>query len=330
MTYYKWLTPDMTSHRDRRFRWTPEQVHMAEAFDGTNIGAQGRGLHLLKDPVDALRFGHWPGRLFEAEPAGTQKVEDEEKVRCDSVRLLQEVESTRVFGPNGERLLTFLKWLKDVPWLEGDAPLEAAVDAAVEYQLRLSAWGWETVPVETIRFEEWMPAADYFVGAVNPAVATGAWTAWLGSGQSWPLWATPWAASVAWNAAWTGLEAGAGAAAWVMAKESWTGKAPWPAPNDEVWKERANRLRSSTRIIAGAGANDAARAAEYIVCADVLPLNPFEPLMLVWMLGYWPMGVIDGKYMIGDVSAVVINGMDRRGPRPTPELLFRQYGWWIS
>jgi hypothetical protein len=330
MTYYKWLTPDMTSHRDRRFRWTPEQVHMAEAFDGINIGAQGLGLHLLKDPVDALRFGHWPGRLFEAEPAGTQMVEDEEKVRCDSVRLLQEVEATRVFGPNGERLLTFLEWLKNVPWLEGDEPLEAAVDAAVEYQMRLSAWGWETVPVETVRFEEWIPAADYFVGAVNPAVATGVWTAWLGSGRSWPLWATPWAASVAWSAAWTGLETGAGAAAWVMAKENWTGKVPWPAPNDEVWKERANRLRSSTRIIAGAGANDAARAAEYIVCADVLPLNPFEPLMLVWMLGYWPMGVIDGKYMIGDVSAVVTNGMDRRGPRPTPELLFRQYGGWIS
>ena len=55
-------------------------MHEAEECDDKSMGAQGRGLHLMKRPVDALRFGHWPGHLFEAE-AVDLIAEDDFKVR---------------------------------------------------------------------------------------------------------------------------------------------------------------------------------------------------------------------------------------------------------
>ncbi len=329
MTLYKWLTSEMTSHRDKQFRWWPEGTHEATEFDDESMGAKGRGLHLLKRPVDALRFGHWPGHLFEAE-AVDPIAEDDFKVRCSKVRLIQEVNRARVFGPQGDRFTKFLSWLADIPWLEGEEPIEAAIDAAVEYQARLSSWGWRMLPVETVRFEEWIAGANYYANAVNPSALTGAWTAWAETGVDWYHWVAPWAASISWGGGWSSLEAGAGAAAWAVAKKEWKGASPWPAPNDDYWKETANRVRLATRMIAGSAANDTARAAEYIICSDSLPINPYEPLMLVWMLGYWPMGVIDGKYMIGDISAVVGGDNAVHKQNRNPELLFRQYGNWTA
>ena len=328
MTYYKWLTPDMTSHRDRRYRWRLDRSNRVPVNHGADAEAKGNGLYLMKRPVDALRFGRWPGCLFEAEPAGRIIAEDEGKVRCSAVRLLRELEPAQVFGPNGKRVVEFLSWLKDIPWLEAESPLEAAIEAAAEHQARLSQWGWPLVPIETARFDDWKEAAAFAQDAVSPAIETGAWTAWATTGSSWPLWTTPWAASGAWGAVWASLEASAGASAWSMYKQDWNGPVPWPAPTDEAWREAANAVRAATRIVAGAAANDAARTAEYVVCSDRLPPNPFEPLMLVWMLGYWPVGVIGGRYVIADLSAIV--GMDKPTDqqRRDPQLAFRQYVRW--
>ena len=128
--------------------------------------------------------------------------------------------------------------------------------------------------------------------------------------------------------AWASLEASAGATARAVAKESWPGNSPWPAPNDDLWKQTPNSLRVATRIVAASLASDCARTAEYIVCEETLPKNPFAPLMRIWMLGYWPMGVVDGKFLIADLSNVVggDNAVVKEFPK-VEELLSRYESW---
>ena len=304
MTYYKWLTPDMASHRDHSCKWPVGRAFSVEEYDAPEVGARGRGLHLLKRPVDALRFGRWPGRLFEAEPVGPIVAEDGEKVRCSGVRLLTELDSAQVFGPMGGAVVGFISQLRRVSWLKGGRSLAAAMDAAREHQERLAPWGWEPVPLETRSFDDWGVAADFVGEAVNPGASTGAWTAWATNGSAWAMCATQWAAWAAWGAAWASVEPSVGAAAWSVARESWTGEVPWPSPNDAGWLETARSVRAATRSVAVAAASDAARTAEYLVSAGSLPQAPFEPLMEVWRLGYWPMGLIDGRYVVADLSTV--------------------------
>ena len=141
----------------------------------------------------------------------------------------------------------FLSWLADIPWLEGEESIEAAIEAAVEYQSRLSSWGWEILPVETVRFEEWIAGANYYANAANPSALTGAWTAWAESGVDWYHWVAPWAASISWGGGWSSLEAGAGAAAWAVAKKEWKGPSPWPAPNDDFWKENGQQSAAGNK-----------------------------------------------------------------------------------
>ena len=82
--------------------------------------------------------------------------------------------------------------------------------------------------------------------------------------------------------------------------------------------------------MAAAVANDSARTAEYIVCTDSLPANPFLPLMRVWMLGYWPMGVVNNKFLIADLSKVV--GGDNAVVKgfPSSEELLSKYEKWAT
>jgi len=327
MTLYKWLTSDLTSHRDKRFKWSLDKLHVAPEIDPSSIGPQGKGLHVMKRPVDALRFGHWPGHLFEVE-AYDPVAEDDFKIRCSSVQLVKELESTAIFGPRGGEFFNFLSWIKNIPWLQGNQPIKDAIEAANEYQSTLSSWGWTPVPVETISFDNWNEGSNHFVNAANPAATTGVWTAWAKTRIDWHDWVSPWAASMASSIGWASLEASAGATAWAVAKESWTGASPWPAPNDDLWKRTANSLRVATRIVAASVASDSARTAEYIVCGNTLPKNPFAPLMRIWMLGYWPMGVVDGKFLIADLSNVV--GGDNaivKGFPKVEELLSRYESW---
>lgn len=308
LIYYKWLTLDMSSHRDHRCKWPVGRALSVEEYDAPEVGAMGRGLHLLKRPEDALRFGRWPGRLFEAEPVGAIVAEDQEKVRCSGVRLITELDSAQVFGPMGRSVVGFISQLKHISWLKAEGSLEVAMEAVREHQVRLASWGWGPLPLETRSFDDWGVAADLVCEAVNPGVSTGAWTAWSTNGSAWAMCATQWAAWAAWGAAWSSVEPSIGASAWSVARESWTGKAPWPSPNDADWVETARSVRSATRSVAVAAASDAARTAEYLVSAGNLPQDPFEPLMKVWQLGYWPMGVIDGRYIIADLSSVSRRG----------------------
>ncbi|MBI4339156.1 MAG: hypothetical protein HY680_04305 [Chloroflexi bacterium] len=67
----------------------------------------------------------------------------------------------------------------------------------------------------------------------------------------------------------------------------------------------AYSIKVTIGIVSGAAAADAARAAEYLMGSHLLPPDPFEPLMEVWRLGYWPMGVIEGRYVLGDLSPMI-------------------------
>ena len=304
MTYYKWLTPEMTSHYDRQYKWYVGQVHTVREYDAPPMGPQGRGLYVLKHAVDALRFGQWPGRLFEAEPAGQLLHEDEAKVRCLGVRLIRETNAAQVFGPSGKRVVDFLTGLMGISWLEGQGSLDTVAEAAMEHQARLEHWKWRPVPVEVLMFHDWAEAAAIAGDAFSPAASTGAGTAWAAAGLPWAPWTTPWAGSAAWNIAWTSVEAIVANASWTMAKESWNRGVPWPAVNNDDWQNMVRELRAATRAVAAIAANHAADAAEYLVCLDSLPTDPFQPLMRVWNLGYWPMGVVDGRYIVADLSAI--------------------------
>jgi hypothetical protein len=56
------------------------------------------------------------------------------------------------------------------------------------------------------------------------------------------------------------------------------------------------------KALAAFAADHAAMAAEYLVCSGGLPPDPFEPLIEIWEMGYWPVGVIDGRYIVGGLS----------------------------
>ena len=276
VTYYKWLTPDLASHRDPRFKWRPGRVNKVQPDGRSSQEAEAHGLFLMKRSVDALRFGHWPGRLFRAEPVGPIKSEDEFKVQSSGVRLLEELDAAAVFGPWGHHLLAFLSHVKDVPWLEARKPSGTAVHTALEHQARLAPWGWVSLPVVVTSFDNWNAAAECFSNAERPAVKCGAWTAWAGKALDWHLWTTPWAASQASRLASAGVQAHAGVLAWTSAKQDWRSKAPPPDIRDREWRQETIAWRLSTRILAGSAAEDAARRAEYIIRADQTPSGPLR------------------------------------------------------
>ena len=308
MTYYKWLTPDLASHRDPQFKWRPGQVNRVGPDGGSSQEPEDHGLFLMKRPVDALRLGQWPGRLFQAEPVGPIESEDEFKVQCSGVKLLEELDAAAVFGPRGHHLLAFLSHVRGVQWLEAGRPSETAVQAALEHQARLSPWGWESLPVVVMSFGDWNAAAECFTEAEPPAPKCGAWTAWADNALDWHVWTTPWAASLASRLASAEIQAHAGALAWTSMKQDWQSEAPRPDIRDEEWRQATSTWRLSTRVLAGSAADDAARRAEYIIRADQLPPDPFESLTHVWASGYWPMGIIDGRYVVGDLSPVLKRG----------------------
>jgi len=100
-------------------------------------------------------------------------------------------------------------------------------------------------------------------------------TAWGTAGGV--VWDAAWVA--AWDAAWDA----AGGAAVVVRDTAW----------DAVW--------GVARGAAWSAARDAAGGAVWIVGKDLMPSkgydkgNPFEPLMEIYELGYWPIGIVPGQ-----------------------------------
>jgi len=83
-------------------------------------------------------------------------------------------------------------------------------------------------------------------------------------------------------------------AAWDAAGDA-AGDAAWAAAQGVVW------------AAAWAAARVAARGAAWLVVADRLSHpNPWEPLMEVWQMGYWPVGPVDGSFAVFEPEVVVL------------------------
>lgn len=293
----------MTSHRDRSLEWNIDGGTTRNSKGNDDTGNQD--LYLMKRPEDALRFGHWPGRLFEAEPVGTVIEETEFILRCTEVRLKEELDPAHVLGSCGSDYMDFIRSLKHDRWLSPHLNKEDAIELADQYQDRLRPWGWEPVPSVYREYFHWNDAAEEFSTSKDPAASCGAWIAWSTVSIDWHAWAVPWVSAESFRKTWENVATSAGGRAWDRAKVNWTGESPWPAPGDPVWQDTSKLHRRSTRFIAGAAGRDATRMAEYLLCSDKLPPNPFKSLVDLWGQGYFPIGVIENEYVVGDLKVAL-------------------------
>ena len=125
----------------------------------------GGWYHLATVPTECVGMS-WPCRLFEVEPVGDMMMDNAHphKIGCRSVRVLREIEAHRVFGPQGEQVVTLIE--------------RCLTLSAAEVDRLAAAWGaaWDT----------W---------AVARAVARGAtWDA------AWDTWAV--ARGATWDTTW--------------------------------------------------------------------------------------------------------------------------------
>jgi hypothetical protein len=77
------------------------------------------------------------------------------------------------------------------------------------------------------------------------------------------------------------------------------------AASDAAW--------DAARDAARAAARDAARDAAWGVVADKMPQkNPFTAIWAVWKLGFWPIGVVNGKFILFSENAVLAKSETQR------------------
>ena len=79
--------------------------------------------------------------------------------------------------------------------------------------------------------------------------------------------------------------------------------AAWSAARDAAWSAArdaaGSAARSAARDAAGDAARSAAWAAEYRTVADLVDWpSPWEPLVDMWRLGCWPVGVVRGEFVV--------------------------------
>ena len=96
----------------------------------------GGWYHLATVPTECVGMS-WPCRLFEVEPVGDVFMDDAHphKIGARSVRVLQEIDAHRVFGPQGEQVAALIDRCRTLSAAEVDR-LTAAWKAA-----RSAAWG---------------------------------------------------------------------------------------------------------------------------------------------------------------------------------------------
>ncbi|KKL46703.1 hypothetical protein LCGC14_2342960, partial [marine sediment metagenome] len=107
MTWYKvtrmngssFHDPTVTYEAGRRVRPKPHSGDRKLCGEGT--------LHASPSPPEAMRYGKWPCRLFEVE--GTPFIQDTDKAGFRQLRVKQELDAWRVFGPNGRHVEAVLE-----------------------------------------------------------------------------------------------------------------------------------------------------------------------------------------------------------------------------
>jgi hypothetical protein len=230
----------------------------------------GRGLHACHKPEDTMQFRYgWPVHLLEVQ-TDSIIAQDEVKCRCKSLTVTKELPLSMCFGPNGEAVTKVLDELKSIEWFKPKAQAkEKIVDLMQEHFKRLEPYKGTTYPVRFV--DNWDAARDA-------------------------------ARDAAWDAAWDAARAAARDAAWAAA---WA--AAWDAARDAAWDAAWDAARAAAWAAARDAAWAAAWAAAWLVVADLIPNpNPFEPLFEVHKLGGWPIGVVNGEFVVmlldGDAS----------------------------
>ncbi len=146
--YYKATRPD-----GRSFMGDPKVSYLTQAgnlrkrvtpapFNGEPILCGPGVLHVADAAAETL-IGSWPCRLFRVEPIGDVIARSGHKFGFGGLRVVEELPSWQVFGPNGEAVVALIERAGRLTAEEaaaGDASRDAARDAAWG-AARDAAWG---------------------------------------------------------------------------------------------------------------------------------------------------------------------------------------------
>ena len=198
MTWYKVTRLDGSSFHDPTVTYeVGKRVRPKPHSGGRKLCGEGT-LHASPSPPEAMRYGKWPCRLFEVE--GTPFIQDTDKAGFRQLRVKQELDAWRVFGPNGRHVEAVLERIvvctpDEIDRLAAarDAALDAAREAAREaawyaarYAARDAAWeaAWDAAQYaardaarEAARYVAWEAAWDAAREAAQYAAWEAAWEA---------------------------------------------------------------------------------------------------------------------------------------------------------
>ena len=229
MTWYKvtrmngssFHDPTVTYEAGRRVRPKPHSGDRKLCGEGT--------LHASPSAPEAMRYGKWPCRLFEVE--GTPFVEDSDKAGFRQLRVKQELDAWRVFGPNGRHVEAVLGRIAVC------TPDEIDRLAAAQYAAQGAAW-------------------DAAQAAAQYAAWGAAWGVALGAARDAAL-------GAAWDAAWEAAQYAAQEAAWGTAQDA-ARNAALGAAWDAAWEAAWGAARYAVWGTAQDAAWDAAREAAIV------------------------------------------------------------------
>jgi len=281
ITGYKIVRDDYTDCRSGTVQYEVGREAACPNPAPAEAGLCKAGLHIARTEQAGLasRGHHWPLRLLRVSAAPEDIIiEGDDKWRVRRLRVEEELPLAQAFGPQGQQVLEFIAALPGHPWLAPPAHDRARVEALIaEHLWRLEPYGAQPVPVQ------WVSSRAAARAAALDAARDAAWDA---AGDA--AWAA--ARGVGWGVA----RAAALDAAWDAAGDA-AGDAAWAAAQGVVW------------AAAWAAARVAARGAAWLVVADRLSHpNPWEPLMEVWQMGYWPVGPVDGSFAVFEPEVVVL------------------------
>jgi hypothetical protein len=106
---YKAVSPDLTSRGG--LRWEPGTTVTHPTSTGMVRDDPSTYLSLSTEPAETLIGRSWPARLLRVEPLGEVTTSDQYRhKRCVlRARVVDELESWRVLGPNGEQVAALLE-----------------------------------------------------------------------------------------------------------------------------------------------------------------------------------------------------------------------------
>ena len=176
-----------------------------------------------------------------------------------------------------DRLDAYIERVRKIRWFKQKNGWKKT-EATKQIKIALRAFGVEA-KIEYRKLEsssDWDAARDAAWDAARDAAWDAAW------GAAWDA-----ARDAAWGAAW--------GAAWDAARD-----AAWGAARDAAW----DAARDAARDAAWGAAWDAARGAQEIVASDLdgftkkYPNGAFLQLISLWEMGLYPIGLIDGKFLV--------------------------------